>query len=180
MEIFKTVQGYDGLYEVSNYGNVKSLKFGKEKILKPRDNNRGYLCVRLYKDGKWKDNKVHRLVVSVFVPNPDNLPEVNHKDEDKTNNNVDNLEWCTHEYNINHGTHNQRMAETLTNGKKSIPVDMFSKQGELIRQFPSAHEAERWLRVNGYPKASCGAINRCCKGKLQSCYGFKWCYAQGN
>lgn len=174
MEQFRTISDYEGLYEVSNYGNVKSLNYnrtGKEKILKPQADTKGYLFVILYKNGKKKHHKVHRLVASAFIENPDNLPQVNHKDECPTNNCLENLEWCTCEYNINYGTHNQRI---------SIPVDMLTNSGELIRSFPSSAEAERWLRVNEFPSASHASINKCCKGKLQSCYGFKWKYAQGN
>ena len=189
MEQYRTVQGYEGLYEVSNYGRVKSLKFGKEKLLKPQADTKGYLFVDLCKDGKVKHHLVHRLVASTFIENPDNLPQVNHKDENKTNNNVENLEWCSHKDNCNYGTRNQRMAEAQRGMTKpwvaealSIPIDMLTKSGEFIRQFQSAHEAERWLRSNGYPSASNAPINKCCKGRpnFNTAYGFKWCYAQGN
>lgn len=192
MEQYRTVQGYEGLYEVSNYGNVKSLgndKSRKEKLLKPNVNNRGYMVVGLCRVGKMKTHQVHRLVANAFLPNPDNLPQVNHKDECPTNNcvfvNADgtidesksNLEWCTCEYNNNYGTRNQRAGEAL-----SIPVDMLTKQGELIRQFPSGHEAERFLRNNGYPSASSSQITKCCKGNpnYTHAYGFKWRYSKPN
>jgi hypothetical protein len=175
MEIFREISGYEGLYAVSNYGNVKSLKFGKEKILKPRADGDGYLYVTFCKNGKMKHHKVHRLVASAFIENPDNLPQVNHKDENPSNNNADNLEWCTQEYNHNYGTRNQRVAEAL-----SIPVDILTKDGEFIRQFPSCMEAERWLRINGFPNANHSHINQCCKGKRSTAYGFKWRYAQVN
>ena len=104
MEVYRTVQGYEGLYEISNYGRVKSLNYnrtGKERIMKPAANTKGYLCVGLFKDGKMKSHRVHRLVASAFIENPDELPEVNHKDEDKTNNCANNLEWCLHKDNCN-------------------------------------------------------------------------------
>lgn len=121
-EIWKDIEGYTGLYQVSNYGNVKSLskfvfvsnpkftgyRHTKEKILKPGKNGLGYQLVVLRKDNKNYQMYVHRLVAQAFIPNPDNLPEVNHKDENKCNNSVDNLEWCTHIYNSNHGTVNLR------------------------------------------------------------------------
>lgn len=192
MEQFKTILGYEGLYEVSNFGNVKSLWYGKDKILKPQADGGGYLFVWLCKDGKQKIHKVHRLVASAFIPNPDNLSQVNHKDEDKTNNRVDNLEWCTQEYNLNYGTRNTRVAEAqrgvprpyvveaLTNRTdQSIPIDMLTKDGEPICTFPSSAEAMRWLWNNGYPKAQNSRIIQCCKGRehYNTAYGFKWRYS---
>ena len=113
-EIWKDIPGYEGLYQVSNTGKVKSLNYmktRKEKILKPRKEGKGYLKITLSKEGEKKDFKIHRLVASVFIPNPNNLPQINHIDECKTNNNVENLEWCDNRYNSNYGTHTQRMAK---------------------------------------------------------------------
>ena len=106
-EIFKSIPGYDGMYEVSNYGRVKSLKRKIHKFLKPAANHAGYLVVALSKDGKVKQYKVHRLVLMTFNPveNMDKL-DVNHKDGNKLNNNLDNLEWCTRSENINHSYQN--------------------------------------------------------------------------
>lgn len=149
----------------------------EEHLLKPIVITNGYLQVYLYKDGKRKFCKIHRLVASAFLDNPDNLPQVNHKDENKTNNNVENLEWCTSKYNCNYGTRGLRITENqLNRHDQSIPIDMLSIQGELIGQFSSASEAERWLRDNGFPKANISAISRCCNGKRKSAYGFKWHY----
>ena len=98
IKVHNTIYDYTGIYEVSNIdGKVRNVKTGR--ILKQPLNSFGYPVVRLSKDGKARLFKVHRLVATAFVPNPDNLPEVNHKDEDKTNNSVDNLEWSTHQYN---------------------------------------------------------------------------------
>ena len=112
IEIWKDIEGYEGLYQVSNLGNVRSLdrvvtnyqgSFIKKGEVKTICNlTKGYKGVCLCKDGKQKTHKVHRLVAQAFLPNPDNLPQVNHKDEDKTNNSVNNLEWCDNEYNINY------------------------------------------------------------------------------
>lgn len=111
-EIWKDIENYEGLYQVSNLGRVRSLdrvvtnyrgSFIKKGEIKAQSNlSKGYKGVCLCKDGKQKTHKVHRLVAQAFLPNPNNLPQVNHKDEDKTNNRVDNLEWCDNEYNINY------------------------------------------------------------------------------
>ena len=127
-EIWRPIEGYEGLYEVSNTGQVRSLdryvidslghrKFYKGKVLIPVKSNLGYLFVSLYCNGKHKRITVHRLVAQTFISNPDNLPEVNHRDEDKTNNRIDNLEFCDHKYNMNFGTRNIRRRETaIKNG----------------------------------------------------------------
>lgn len=123
-EIWKPVLGYEGLYEVSNLGRVRSvdrsvtynngqIHLHKGKLLSPGKTNKlGYLQVALCKNGSIKHKLVYRLVAEVFIPNPDNLPQVNHKDENPLNNCVDNLEWCTSEYNINYGTRTQRAIES--------------------------------------------------------------------
>ena len=110
MEEWKEVPGYEGLYEVSNTGNVKSLI--KNKIIKGFINRCGYRLVGLSKNGILKRFQVHRLVAQVFIPNPYNLPMVNHKDEDKSNNRVDNLEWCDAKYNIHYGTRSDKVKKT--------------------------------------------------------------------
>ena len=114
MEEWKSIPGYEGLYEVSSYGRVKSLEKSYVKkngimdhkpeiILSPKNNGTGYFIVCLYKNKTHKYYLIHRLVALTFLPNPNNLPCVNHKDEDKTNNRVDNLEWCDQKYNVNYG-----------------------------------------------------------------------------
>lgn len=114
-EIWKDIEGYEGKYEVSNLGNVRSLNYrgtGGIKLLK-QGTTRGYKLTCLYKNGKGKQYWVHRLVAIAFIPNPNNLPVVNHKDENPSNNNVNNLEWCTQEYNINYGTARKRASESI-------------------------------------------------------------------
>lgn len=184
IEIWKDIDGCPG-YQVSNTGKVKSLerkvkdKNGsirtiKERIIKPGKNTGGYLIVVLRKEGKNKTMKVHRLVAKAFIQN-DSLfkNDINHLDEDKTNNNVNNLEWCTREYNINYGTHNERMAVSnskahtgVYNTKKSKPVKCL--ETGLI--FPSIMEVQRQLGFNN------SSISACCKGKLNTCGGFHWKY----
>ena len=116
VEIWKDIEGYEGLYEVSSYGRVRNLVSGK--FIKASKKNDGYCRVCLTKNGCRKCINIHRLVAQSFLPNPDNLPQVNHKDEDKTNNNVTNLEWCTAKYNINYGTSQQRRILTNINSGK--------------------------------------------------------------
>ena len=99
-KIWKPIIGYENLYKINNYGEVLSLR--SNKILKPNDNGIGYFIIQLCKNGKRKNYLIHRLVAEHFLDNPNNLPEVNHKDEDKSNNFVNNLEWCKHKYNMNY------------------------------------------------------------------------------
>lgn len=177
-EIWRDIKDYEGLYQVSNWGRVKSLWFGKEKVLQPLKKTDGYLQVHLCKDGKQKTFLIHRLVTSAFLDNPDNLPEVNHKDEVKTNNFVGtpennfrdgNLEWCDRKYNNNYGTRNERDSKTKINGKWSKPVLQFTLDGEFVREWPSMMEAQR----NGFKHPK---ISLCCQGKKPQYKGFKWEY----
>ena len=111
MEIWKDIPGYEGLYEVSNKGRVRSFHYGKERIMKLISNSVGYYKISLFKGGLYKRMYVHRLVAQAFIPNPDELKEVNHKDENPGNNSVDNLEWCDHKYNMKYGTARERARE---------------------------------------------------------------------
>ena len=110
MEEWKNVIGYEGLYEVSDKGNVRNVR--RNTLLKLSKNKYGYIQVYLYKNGIRTGLKVHRLVAQAFIPNPDNLPQVNHKDQDKTNNRVDNLEFCDHKYNVNYGHRTENAINT--------------------------------------------------------------------
>ena len=164
-ELWKDIDGYEGLYQVSNLGNVKSLNYnrtGKERILKPGNNGLGYLNVLLCKNGKTKTFKIHRLVANAFIPNPYNKPEVNHKDENKTNNCVDNLEWMTSKENNNYGTRNERISKLVL---------QFTKNGEFVKEWLSMHQIEIEL---GFANSH---ISECCNGKRKTAYGYIWKFA---
>lgn len=156
MEQWSPVIGYEGLYEVSNEGNVKSLNYrhtGREKLLKPQTDKDGYLYVALCKDGKVKVKKIHRLVAQAFIPNPNGFTEVNHKDENPANDNVSNIEWCDRKYNNNYGTRTQRVTEA-----RSKKVYQYSLNGELVAIWSSTREVGR----NGFDQ---GAVVKCCSNK---------------
>lgn len=168
-ETWKTIQGYEGLYEVSDLGRVRSLvdKNGRsrELILKPGNNGKGYLQVNLFKNGVIKKHKVHRLVALTFVEGRDLFKnEVNHINENPSDNRAVNLEWCDRKYNNNHGTHNQRVAEA-----KSIPVVQLTLDYKFVAKWPSGMEAER----GGFDQSS---INSCCKHKYSKTAGYRWLY----
>ena len=180
MEKWKDVVGYEGKYEVSNLGRVRSLNYlrtGKAKLLKQQVDKYGYKRMRLYKDGKAKSLLVHRLVAMAFLPNPNNLPMVNHKDENKTNNNVDNLEWCTASYNNNYGTKIERQSKSMT-GKKgkdangSKPILMYDQEGNFIKRFDSTADANEYFGKDRY----CSSIGECLRGKRKTTYGFIFKY----
>lgn len=157
LEIWLPVVGYEGLYEDSNLGRVKSLNYrhtGIERILKPKKDKDGYLQIGLCKDGKAKMHLVHRLVATSFLPNPHNLPEINHINEQKDDNRVENLQWCDRQYNIEYS--------------QAKPVLQLTLDGQLVREWSSAAEAER---LGGYTHAH---ISKCCLGKLKKHSGFIW------
>lgn len=182
-EEWRDIKGYEDLYQVSNLGRVRSLdryeffslgkRFRKGIIIKSSEDKNGYNRVSLTKDGKQKFFFVHRLVAEAFIPNPNNLPFINHKDEVKYNNCVDNLEWCTHEYNMNYGNRLQKCSKSLTNRRDlSKSVLQFTLDGTFVAEYPSTMEAERMLGVNH------SSISACCRGKkyLKTVGGYKWRY----
>ena len=155
IEQWRPVEGFEGLYEISNFGRVKSLKFDKERILKPGKDGDGYLSVSLWSDGKRNAFKVHRLVASAFIPNPMGLPEINHRDENPSNNEVGNIEWCSRLYNINYGTRTEKVS-------KPVEASKYEDFREICLRFASIMEAKR----NGYNH---GAVSDCCRG----CYHYE-------
>lgn len=166
IEIWKDIEGWKGLYQISNLGRVKRIyKNGKERILKPRIDKFGYLSVDLSEKNYRKTCKIHRLVAEVFIPNPKNKPTVNHIDEDKTNNRAENLEWMTYKENINHGTRTKRMVKT-----QSRPVNQYDLQFNLIATYESASEAARILGI------SQGTISHACNDKPKNPKKYHWRY----
>ena len=166
-EIWKDIKGFEGLYQVSNLGRVKSLR---RNIISKNRIARGYERVVLCINNSPKNYSVHRLVATAFIPNPDNLPQVNHKDENRTNNCVDNLEWCDGKYNINYGTGTRRRQLSNTNGKCSKPVLQYSLDGTFIKEWKSTMDVQRNL---GFAHAH---ISECCRGKYTYAYGYIWKY----
>lgn len=167
------ISGYEGLYEVSNYGRVKSLNYlghNKIQILKYGKDKKGYLFVILQQKGKKRTFKIHRLVATAFLENPENLPQVNHRDEDKHNNYIGNLEWCNNYYNAHYGTAIDRRVEKQINGKLSKSVLQYDLYGNFIAEFPSASEVKRQL---GFSQV---CISRCCRGERKSSHGYIWKY----
>jgi hypothetical protein len=177
-EIWKDIEGYEGLYKVSSQGQVKSLdkyvgngyggiKHFDEKILKPHLLRQGYYRVDLCKDGKVKHHYVHKLVADAFVKNPNSLPVINHKDENKLNNNAANLERCDMKYNINYGTARERRAQ-----KNRIPVFQVSLDGMFDVAWDSASSAAKTLSI------AHANISSCCKGRHEIIGGFNWEYCK--
>lgn len=165
-EIWKDIDP-EGIYKISNLGRVRTtIRQGcSVEFLKPIVNYKGYLTVDLRWDGKRHHATVHRLVALAFIPNPNNYPEINHKDEDKTNNRVDNLEWCDHWYNIHYGTGIERGKEAM---KKD--VNQYDKQGNFIKCWHGVSSAASALKID----SSC--IVRCCNGETRTYRGFIWLY----
>lgn len=164
-EIWKDIQGYEGLYQVSNLGRVKSLK--NRKILSP-DISLGYERVTLFLDGKKSRFLVHRLVAQSFIPNPQNHRFINHKDENRSNNRMTNLEWCDASYNINYGHRNKKLSQ------KSNHVIQCELDGTFIAEYASVPVAAKILNLK------CSTLYQCCNNNVTSAYGYFWKYAHSS
>jgi hypothetical protein len=161
-EEWREIVGTNGKYYISNKGRVKSYTRKEPCILKPLKDKDGYLQVNIYYNHKGVPRKIHRLVGKAFIDNPLDLPQINHKDENKANNNVNNLEWCDYKYNISYGSHFQRIADAnrgkkhsaehiekiRANAPNSRKVIMFDTDGNKLKEFRSASEAGRYLNGN--------------------------------
>ena len=168
-ESLRNVKGYENLYQVSRKGKVRSSHKGYWEVLTSVVNRHGYNQYLFHKDGKRKNMRGNRLVAEAYIPNPDNLPFVNHKDENPANDCVENLEWCTSEYNNNYGTARQRSS---INHSKNRPVCMFNVDGTFIREFYNINDAAKF--VDG--AHTC--ILRCCSNKVFCYKGYIWRYKE--
>lgn len=192
-EIWKTIIGYEELYQISNYGDVKSLKRDRnnqynnqEIILKKLKTHDGYLFVNLYKNGKREAKKIHRLVAEAFLldktnfksmPHEDrskidiNKLEINHKDENKQNNCVDNLEWCTNLYNSNYGNRNKKIKSSKKN-QNGKQIEQYDLNNNFIKVWESSMEIERTEKIFHQN------IINCCKRKSKTAGGYIWKYRE--
>ena len=173
-ELWKDIKGYEGLYQVSNLGRVKSLnknKVGrystylkKGKILSCNYNHNRYGKITLYKNGKHKEKRVHRLVAEAFIPNPDNKPQVNHIDNNSKNNKVENLEWVTVKENVQHA---YKIGAT-----KTSKIRQYNLSGKVVKEWNSQKEASLKTKINK------NSICECCKGKRKTAGGYIWKYKE--
>lgn len=185
-EIWKDVKNYEGLYQISNLGRVKSLKtwirqynnyVEKERLLKPCVNSAGYYIVVLYKDKHKKTFSLHRLIAQAFIPNPNNYPQINHIDGNKKNFNINNLEWCTQSYNMIHAFKNglEKPSKPMLNKKGELnplskKVLQYDKNKTFIKEYESYTKALLETKINH--------ISDCCNGKLKTAGGFIWKWKQ--
>lgn len=171
-ENWKDIKGYEGLYQVSNLGRIKSLEFRnhkynfqKEKILKPNKSGTcKYLAITLSKNKKRKRYLIHRLVAETFISNPYNFAQINHKDENKQNNCENNLEWCTRNYNMNYGTQIERAHK-----KQRKKINQYDLNGNFIKQWDSIADIIKELKDTN--------VYKCCVGKYKQSKGYIWKYA---
>ena len=175
-EEWRDIKGFEGKYQVSNLGRVQNIKFKghsrsqkQDRILSPKTNRGGYLCVHLSDGKKDYHPTIHQLVARAFIENPTGLRQVNHKDENKKNNEVSNLEWCTALYNTRYGTASQRAHEN-----KKIPILQIEKDsGMVIKEHKSATDASVTAFGDLEHKK---AISSCARGERHTAYGFIWKY----
>lgn len=172
MEVWKDIDGYEGRYQVSNFGNVKSLNYrrqGVSKLLTPKRNNSGRLWVELFNEDGKRQFLIHRLVGAAFVPNPDGYDQINHIDENPENNRADNLEWCTGIYNIR--SYRSNHPELSKRRKCNLSITQYAKDGSAVRTWASARDVEKETNWSAW------SIAECCRGNRKTAYGYIWRYA---
>lgn len=183
LEIWKPIRGYEGLYEISNLGRVKSLsrvtphngRTYPTKILKPHVNTKHYLDVDLCRNGVQKRHRIHRLVAEAFIPNPNNKPQVNHIDCDKNNNCVDNLEWCDNSENQIHAfKHGLNHRGKFGESPRAKSVLQYTIDGVFVKEWDSI------IRIKKEQGYSDGYISQCCKGVYNHAYGYIWKYKEAD
>ncbi len=178
-EIWKDIKNYEGLYQISNFGNVKSLEkyryngkkyyTQKEKILKQQVDKNGYKVIVLHRNKEIQAFKIHRLVAQAFIPNPKDKAEVNHIDGNKANNNIHNLEWVTTKENVHHAFKNH-----LVSQHNNTSVEQYSLDGTLLKKWNSISEAQRELKLK---KSAISNISACCQHQKPTAFGYIWEYA---
>jgi hypothetical protein len=185
-EIWKEIKDFEGLYQISNLGRVKALErtvedqdgaYGKrtrqlkERVLISKRKKDGYREIGLSKEGQRYGFLIHRLVADAFLDNPENRPFINHKDENKENNELSNLEWCLSEYNANYGTRNERLKNHSSNSHPILQVD---KKGNILAEFNNAYQAaEKIFGMEDLDVSACG-IRKCVLGYRKTYKGFVW------
>ena len=168
-EIWKDIKGYQGLYQVSNLGRIKSIK--RNIFLKAHTNSKGYLVVSLSKNNSLSTYRIHRLVAETFIPNLENKPQVNHINGIKSDNRIDNLEWCTNSENQKHAFKNGLQKSVVGNSNpNSKEILQFSLSGQLIKKWDSLYDIYNTLGI------SRSSIWRCCTGKYKKSHNFIWKY----
>lgn len=180
-EIWKDIENYEGKYQVSTFGRVKSLNYNKtckERIMKPDKDKGGYLRVVLCKNNRVKFFAVHRLVALAFIPNPENKPCIDHINTIRDDNRSENLMWCTYKENSNNPISRKRLLDNSPVVGKfgkdnccSKPVYQYSLEGKLIRKWDCVRDVERGL---GFDPSN---ISKCCSGKIKTAYKFVWKHA---
>lgn len=177
----KDIKGYEGLYAITEDGQIWSYK--SKKFLIPNYDANGYLKINLFKDRKNKSCTIHRLVAETYIPNPNNLSQVNHKDENKTNNHINNLEWCDAKYNMNYGTRTQRASETnrgqkrSEETKKNISEARKNKGNKPVKCIETDIVYISTVSANRETGIDNSCISKCCKGQRKTAGSYHWQYA---
>ena len=168
IETWKDVKDFENIYQISNKGNIRALNYNNKKgcvqnLKVDVSKQNGYCYIRLCNGNTNKHFRVHRLVAEAFIPNPDNLPQVNHKDENKQNNCVDNLEWCSQQYNMNYGTRIKRGSQNRKKGLLQLDL-----HNNILQKWTSGLDAQEALGIQR------SHISQCCNNKRKTAGGYKW------